>query len=458
MDLNEQPNGNLSGLGRASRRLARQAPENAAELDQRREEVAEEMLEDLNVNGTTHKKPSAVSQVTWEEICRRLSDNGPDFDIFNDYGDLVLKDGTAVEYTLKRDGRQIATLKGKSSWDDIQRIYGEGSYRAVIRVGGDGIIRMHQNRTLERSLMAEPAVSPTTEAQGKGSAITLTDVRELLREEREEYNRRLQELQAHQKDKSDPLVVELMRQNSQLQERMQTQQTETMKLVLEAVKGPSAQTQAPALGFEKILEYAKTLVDLTGGAGRKSGGVEVTEHMTAIREAEERGARREREHWEVINELRDEYGARNEGEPKTPMDKILEAAVPIIEQGAKGFAEARRAQGAHGQPQPTEVPRTAHNPRATQAAPEKTGENPMKQKVIAILSPKLQGWILGNKNHEAAADEAHKMFAENGLTGPEVVAAVSIEQILSEVPKDTPQFATDWLKSFYEAYRTKYGN
>lgn len=82
----------------------------------------------------------------------------------------------------------------------------------------------------------------------------------------------------------------------------------------------------------------------------------------------------------------------------------------------------------------------------------------MKQKVIAILSPKLQGWILGNKNHEAAADEAHKMFAENGLTGPEVVAAVSIEQILSDVPKDTPQFATDWLKSFYEAYRTKYGN
>lgn len=409
---------------------AASAAADIAELEARAEsDLAEkERLEEQQEN--LAKKPPGCKASTWTEICRRTKDD--DFDIFTDYGDLLVADGVPVKYDVYRNGAMLGSLEYPMDWGTIQKKFGGGQYNVRIKYAGDGMWKKRQPKTLaEPQTPPESAQSQAQLAQGS-QAITFENLRELIREERE-HNEKITREMIRAAIPAVPVksAAEDALFFMKFMEMQSAQHQSSTALLIEAMKSketPQRQAGDPMdpLALMDILDRRED---------------RVREQMREI--MEEREERREKTSsnkdgsvWERIAE---QVGSALIEKAPAVIDAYSKsrAAIPVVAPPPQATRHIPRQQ-------PRIVPSTIVQPQGAPVAES------VKDKVFRLLEPKLTGWITSGKSTSEAAQAAEEIFKTNGLTRQQVISAVSDADIAS---LNVPAFAVKWLRAFYEDYR-----
>jgi len=389
-------------------REALPAPAPAASVASARDEEEEEEEE-------------SDENLTVDEILERAR-SYEDWDIFEDVAPSLILKGDTVKYSIKKNGKHVATVEHPYSYDEIQKNFGGGSYVVTLRS------KLFSKRPGGGYLTSQPRVVATPEEAGrpaapiveKGTSLpdTLAMLQQMndkaraeqkaemerlreedrLREERRDRERKEQEARDREREEKRAssenstmmLMMKMMEQNAQAS-REAAQRSSDMLIAILTKTPPPAPVEKEDKRGDKMFDLMLNVLLDKKGKGEAIDPLKLQEIVSA---AEEKGYSRAKEVRELANEEAERLAAlggrardddddeEKEEKPESTTQTLLKTLTPLLTQLAQQPAQPQL-------PPPRQIPRQPMMQRPPMAPrpPAHVNVNPNQPAAVRAPAP-----------------------------------------------------------------------
>lgn len=196
-----------------SEEAARKASETTKELLMRTGDYDEEDFEEDYDEDEDDEPVSRLSKAQKLERLKSKIRDQDEFDLFEDVGEALAKDGIFVTYKIHKGGKYLTTEDHPYSWDQLQQDRGEGHYKVIAKENSTG----NYVRTQTRVLAARPADKTVGSGGRKASGqegLSASDILALMKQNEKEAKEEARREAKEQKEQFLSLLNTLKPDNS----------------------------------------------------------------------------------------------------------------------------------------------------------------------------------------------------------------------------------------------------
>lgn len=287
-------------------------------------------------------EPSAEDPVS--DILAKLK--GEVEDIFVDLGDRAYKEaGTALRYTVYKDGFRVGEFRHPCTWDFLQKKFGGGSYKVQAK-SPEGKFLKQQSQML---MSIEEERKPVDEVKGEIAQVADL-VKQVLETRKDQSNDSLPMMMAmiQQQQQQTQLMMTQMQEQAKMQLAQMQQQTQAqmnmMMTILGSSKDESANMSLKLAEIQRdaarqVTEANNRIFEIILKQKPEKTGPDAMEIIKLKSEAEKEGFDRAKEMFELIDEKSEAIAERKaerlldrdeEPEKKSTMDKVIETLAPAL--------------------------------------------------------------------------------------------------------------------------------
>jgi len=243
-----------------SEEAARKATETTKELLMRTGEYDEEDFEDYEDEDEDDEPEYRLSKAQKLERLKSKIKDQDEFDLFEDVGEALAKEGIFVTYKIHKGGKYLTTEEHPYSWDRLQQDRGEGHYKVVAKENSTG----NYVRTQTRVLASRPADKIGGGDSAKGGSgregLSASDILALMKQNEKEAKEEARREAKEQKEQFLSLLNTLKPDNSSTElliTMMQNSSKENMTMLTTMMQAMKPQDNTNQI-MTMMMEMQKT--------------------------------------------------------------------------------------------------------------------------------------------------------------------------------------------------------
>lgn len=254
------------------------------------------------------------------------------WDIFDDYGAKLQKEGDKIKYSIKRNGEYLATVEHPFSYEKIKQKWGGGTYQVVCRSSKLNKYVKSQTQLIDGT---PEEVQKEPEKKENNSMELLTILQTMQKQTRDEQKAELERIREESKAEREAqknegnsqmmLMMKMMETQSQQQQNLMT----TLLTVMAGNKDSGSDKKLDRM-FDMMLE-------MMNNKRTKGEEIDPLQLTKLIQDAEDRGYSRAKELRELAEEEAERLaeirgsGGKDEKEESTTT-QILKSVAPMFAQ------------------------------------------------------------------------------------------------------------------------------